>query len=177
MEWSNLLSGTIGAVIGAGGALASTMLTINRTRVYEAAQADRAARDALAQARQSNALRISGELANLLVMSYEDLSMLIGDEQHRDGQNLDTGRLGTTAAALRRAITVDAPLLQPDLESKMKAARVEIRRVIGRQPKHASRSDLTSLLTVVGDAGDHLRDARRAAYLVYGEGARTAARP
>jgi hypothetical protein len=105
------------------------------------------------RARQANALQVSGELANLLVLFYEDLSFLVADQQHRGEETLDTGRLGPAAAALRQAITVDAPLLQRELEEEMKTARAEIKRIIGKQPKHASRTDLTTLLRVVRFAG------------------------
>lgn len=170
MDWSNLLSGTIGALIGVAGALASTMLTINRTRRHDADRAAWAADAALTQARQADALKVSGQLADMLILFYEDLSILLADDQ-QSGESLDTGRLGPSANVLRRAITVDAPILSPSLHDQMKNARSKIKTVVGRQPRRAARNDLTELLSVVRAAGESLRQARADAYRDYGDGA------
>lgn len=157
MDWSNLLSGAVGALIGVAGVMAATVMT---------------ARDVAAQARQANVLRVSGRLGELLIIFYEDMRLLLDDEQHGGEETLDTGRLGPPAATLRRAITIDAPLLDGNLHDEMKLARSEIKRIIGRQPRRAARGDLVDLLQVVRAAGDLLRAARSDAYDHYARGAK-----
>jgi hypothetical protein len=67
--WSNLLSGTIGAVIGVAGAALVAVLTLTRTRRLEAEAA-----------RREHAIRVSGELAHRLVEFYDALRLVAPSE-------------------------------------------------------------------------------------------------
>jgi hypothetical protein len=158
MDWQNLLSGTIGALIGAFAVFGSTFVA-TRQQV----------RQGTIQARQADALAISASLARLLIQFYEGLTDVLASRATDD--RLDTSGLRESCTQLRMAITVDAPMLPPNLAATLESARDELKLVIGRAPVEATRPDLVHLLKTVKEAGDLLKKTRAESYMRYGPGA------
>jgi hypothetical protein len=147
--WANLLSGSIGAVIGIIGAVVAAVWTVERAR--------RAEQEA---ARREHALRVSGELAAALVEFYDDLKQLISSGAEPESV-LAVDGVANAAATLRRAITVDGPLLDADRERRLGRLRRDIADVMLDRDATAARSELEALLKEVREVGDDLRDLRR----------------
>lgn len=147
--WSNLLSGTIGAIIGVVGAFVAAAYTVRLSR-----------REESQQSRAEFALRVSGDLAAHLVDVYDVLRRIEPDAR-QDEQPVALETLHGPAAALRRAITVDAPMLPGDLEAMLKVVRKMINEIVPREGSRATAGELRRLLDAIRPAGDRLRDLRR----------------
>ncbi len=147
--WTNLLSGSIGAIIGVVGAVAVAVFANQSARVREAEVA-----------RREHALRVSGELAHSLVEFYDQLRQL-GPDGADDADAVATTTLRAPAEALRRAITVDASLLDDRLEREVRDVRKEVARVLPRGSSSCQVKDLRALTAAIRPAGDRLRELRR----------------
>lgn len=147
--WTNLLSGTLGSIIGVVGAVAVAVFTNQSARVREAEAA-----------RREHALRVSGDLAHRLVEFYDQLRQHAPDSAD-EAETVPTTTLGAPAEALRRAITVDAPLLDDQLERELRDVRKEVARVLPRGNLSCQIRDLRALTAAIRPAGDHLRELRR----------------
>lgn len=147
--WTNLLNGAIGAVIGVVGAFIAAVVTVRLTR-----------REDAQRARAEFALRVSGELAASLVELYDALRRLT-PRSTADDTSIELDRVHDPAEALRRAITVDAPLLPGDREEKLKDVRHTIAQKVPRHASHSTAGELRDLLRELKPAGDRLRDLRR----------------
>jgi hypothetical protein len=150
--WTNLLSGAIGAVVGVLGAAGAAIFTINRIRQHETALS-----------RYENTLTVSGDLAYRLVEFYDSLRNAT-PPQLEDDAVVDACRLAEPAQALRRAITVDGPLLPTDLEAALKGVRKTIRDILPRHAEVATAGDLRALIDKIRPAGDELRKLRGREY-------------
>lgn len=148
--WANLLSGTIGSVIGVIGAFVAAYLTLDRTRRHQAELAYR-----------EHEVATSGLLAYRLVALYDALKALLAD--HDDDESATSIQsLRSLATSLRESIVIDAPLLPDRLQKELKQTRQEMSRVILDHPSDAATIfDLRGLLQTIRKSGDSLRQLRR----------------
>jgi hypothetical protein len=157
--WSNLLSGTIGSIIGVGGAVVVAYLTVEKTRRHEAGLAEQSRQDQAAYAEKPRQIETSGMLAYHLVALYDELRAIEVREVEPAQDDLD--RVGPLADALRRSIVVDAPLLPNDVEVHLKATRKEISALVTIRDIPLTREEITRIRGTVRAAGDVLREFRR----------------
>lgn len=116
--WTNLLTGTLGAILGAAGVFAAAVITIRWTSRNDADLARQARNHVAQQARHADSIRVSGQLADRLVEFYDNLRDATAQSPSGE-QSIELKDLRLSAVALRRAITVDGPLLPRDLEQEM----------------------------------------------------------
>lgn len=147
--WTNLLSGTIGAVIGVLGTFVAAVVAFQLTR-----------REDARRTRHEYTIRVSGELASALVEFYDAVRHETL-EADNDESLVALSDLHAPADALRRAITVDGPLLPLALELSLGETRKMIKETVPRAGTHATAGDLRRLLDEIRPAGDRLRDLRR----------------
>jgi len=157
--WSNLLSGTIGSIIGVVGAVVVAYLTVQKTRRDQEALAAKTRRDAAGHAELQRQIDTSGTLAYHLVALYDELKALeLGSSEPTDD---DMDRLRPLADNLRRSIVVDAPLMPERVEVQMKEARKEITVFLTKRTTPVTLTEVHEVRQTVKTAGDVLQDFRR----------------
>lgn len=146
--WSNLLSGTIGSVVGLVGAVLVAVVTIRRT---QKADAEIARSEALVTVTRGLAVAFADTYAKL----YPFTSAAGTDTP------LDRTSVLASCERLRTQLLVDGPLLPPELERALKSVRKNVQNRLERTDDWPSRAEMVRLRQEVRDAGDLLAGSRR----------------